>query len=105
MINVQELLGEQASLLTHQCKTIPKGCLYQPGPDFIDCVFSESDRKPAVLRNLAYIFNTGRLAKTGYLSILPVDQGVEPSAAASFATNPAFFDPKNIVKLALEGGC
>lgn len=105
MTNIEELLGDHASLLTHQCKTIPKTSLYQPGPDFIDRAFSDSDRKPAVLRNLATLFNTGRLAKTGYVSILPVDQGVEHSAAASFAPNPDYFDPKNIVRLAIEGGC
>lgn len=105
MTNIEELLGEHAHLLTHQCKTIAKERLYKPGPNFLDQVFRDSDRKPAVLRNLATLFNSGRLKNTGYLSILPVDQGVEHSAAASFAKNPDFFDPKNIVKLALEGGC
>jgi class I fructose-bisphosphate aldolase len=105
MTDIQKLLGEHTSLLSHKCTTIPKERLYQPGPDFIERVFSDSDRKPAVLRNLATLFNTGRLAKTGYVSILPVDQGVEHSAGASFAKNPDFFDPKNIVKLSIEGGC
>lgn len=96
---------EEQSLLEHQCKTIPKDKLHLPGPDFIDRVFSLTDRKPAVLRNLSQIYHTGRLAGTGYLSILPVDQGVEHSAGASFAVNPDYFDPENIVKLAIEGGC
>ncbi|HXW60133.1 MAG TPA: class I fructose-bisphosphate aldolase, partial [Myxococcota bacterium] len=103
--SIEELLGENASLLTHQCKTIGKERLALPGPDFIDRVMSETDRSPGVLRNLSSMFNHGRLAKTGYLSILPVDQGVEHSAGASFAPNPDYFDPKNIVKLAIEGGC
>lgn len=105
MIDIEELLGEQASLLTHQCQTISKERLCLPGPDFVDRSFLGSDRKPAVLRNLAYMFGTGRLKNTGYLSILPVDQGVEHSAAASFAPNPDFFDPRNIVRLAIEGNC
>jgi class I fructose-bisphosphate aldolase len=105
MTNIEELLGEHASLLTHRCQTIPKHSLYPPGPDFIDRVLGDSDRKPSVLRNLALLFNTGRLAKTGYVSILPVDQGVEHSAGASFASNPDYFDPKNIITLAIEGGC
>ena len=104
--HLQSLLGEEAdSLLNHQCKTISKDKLYLPSPDFIDRVTSQSDRKPAVLRSLAQMANTGRLAGTGYLSILPVDQGVEHSAGASFAINPDYFDPENIVKLAIEGGC
>lgn len=105
MFNFEELMGEHASLLTHQCKTISKDRLHKPGPDFIDRVMRDTDRKPAVLRNLATMFNTGRLRESGYLSILPVDQGIEHSAGASFAPNPDYFDPKNIVKLALEGGC
>lgn len=105
MISVEELLGDHRSLLTHRCLTIPKENLHVPGPDFIDRVFISSDRKPSVLRNLATMFNHGRLAYTGYLSILPVDQGVEHSAGASFALNPDYFDPKNIIKLAIEGGC
>lgn len=105
MAHIEELLGEHAVLLRHQCKTIGKERLALPGPDFIDRVFSASDRKPSVLRNLASMFNHGRLARTGYVSILPVDQGIEHSAGASFAPNPDYFDPKNIIKLAIEGGC
>lgn len=104
--HLQTLLGDEAqSLVDHQCKTIPKEKLHLPGPDFIDRVVSQTDRKPAVLRSLAQIYNHGRLGGTGYLSILPVDQGVEHSAGASFAINPDYFDPENIVKLAIEGGC
>jgi fructose-bisphosphate aldolase, class I len=103
---IQEYLGsESGHLLEHQCKTVPKENLVAPGPDFVDRVSTATDRNPRVLRNLAALFNTGRLAGTGYLSILPVDQGVEHSAGASFAKNPAYFDPENIVRLALEGGC
>jgi class I fructose-bisphosphate aldolase len=103
---IHELLGRDAeSLLTYVSKTIPKENLYLPSPDFIDKVVSESDRTPRVLRSLQTIFGTGRLANTGYLSILPVDQGIEHSAGASFAPNPEYFDPANIVKLAVEGGC
>src|SRR5271168_907082 len=99
-MNIEQILGEHASLLTHQCKTISKEHLYRPGPDFIDQILVNSDRGSAVLRNLATLFNTGRLTNTGYVSILPVDQGVEHSAGASFARNPDYFDPQNIVKLA-----
>ncbi len=103
---IQSLLGQEADeLLTHQCKGFPKESLHLPGPDFIDRVWVGSDRPPGVLRSLAALFNHGRLAGTGYLSILPVDQGVEHSAAASFAPNPMYFDPENIVKLAIAGGC
>lgn len=103
---IEQLLGADAkSLLEHECKTIKKTDLHLPGPDFIDRVWIPSDRKPAVLRNMQLMFNTGRLAGTGYLSILPVDQGIEHSAGASFAPNPMYFDPENIVKLAIEGGC
>lgn len=99
-------LGDDAdSLLEHECKTIPSSCLHLPGPDFVDRVFAHSDRNPRVLVNLEWILRTGRLAGTGYLSILPVDQGIEHSAGASFAPNPDYFDPENIVKLAIEGGC
>jgi class I fructose-bisphosphate aldolase len=106
MSQIEQILGEEADyLLGHHCNTIPKELLHLPGPDFIDRVFVGSDRKPAVLRNLASMFNHGRLAGTGYLSILPVDQGIEHSAGASFAPNPIYFDPENIVKLAIEGGC
>jgi class I fructose-bisphosphate aldolase len=104
--HLQILLGDEAQdLLDHQCKTISKDQLYLPGPDFIDRVMTQTDRKPSVLRSLAQMYNQGRLAGTGYLSILPVDQGVEHSAGASFAVNPEYFDPENIVKLAIEGGC
>ncbi|MEI6789611.1 MAG: class I fructose-bisphosphate aldolase [Myxococcaceae bacterium] len=92
-------------LLEYRCTSIPKERLHLPGPDFIDRVLSQSDRTPAVLRNLASVYNHGRLAGTGYLSILPVDQGIEHSAAASFAPNPDYFDPSNILELAIEGGC
>ena len=103
---IEELLGDEASyLLEHECKTIPRDMLHLPGPDFVDRVFAVSDRNPKVLRALETLFNHGRLAGTGYLSILPVDQGVEHSAGASFAKNPIYFDPENIVKLAIEGGC
>ena len=107
MLNkIQELLGKDAdSLLGHKCNTIPKEGLNLPGPDFIDRVWKDSDRSPNVLRNMQSIFSHGRLAGTGYLSILPVDQGIEHSAGASFAPNPIYFDPENIVKLAIEGGC
>jgi fructose-bisphosphate aldolase, class I len=99
-------LGDSAkSLLEHQCQTIPKEQLHLPGPDFIDRSFGPSDRSPQVLRSLQSIFNHGRLAGTGYVSILPVDQGIEHSAGASFAPNPVYFDPENIVKLAMDGGC
>ena len=103
---IAKLLGNEADyLLNHQCKTVPKEMLHLPGPDFVDRVYVHSDRNPQVLRNLQQLFNTGRLAGTGYLSILPVDQGIEHSAGASFAPNPIYFDPENIVKLAIEGGC
>jgi class I fructose-bisphosphate aldolase len=103
---IHELLGADAkSLLEHQSRTISSEQLHLPGPDYIDRVLLASDRKPPVLGNLARMFNTGRLAGTGYLSILPVDQGIEHSGGASFGPNPAMFDPDNIVKLALEGGC
>jgi class I fructose-bisphosphate aldolase len=101
-----EMLGAEAkSLLEHQCKTIPKAMLHLPGPDFIERIYYHSDRNNRVLESLARMFNHGRLAGTGYLSILPVDQGIEHSAGASFAPNPEYFDPENIVKLAIEGGC
>lgn len=99
-------LGEKASyLLDHTSTTIPKSLLHLPGPDFVDRVFAPTDRNQRVLNNLAWMYTSGRLAGTGYLSILPVDQGVEHSAGASFAKNPIYFDPENIVKLAIEGGC
>ncbi len=100
------LLGDQAdSLLNHRCKTIDAELLHKPGPEYLDQIFIPSNRSPQVLRNLASIMNTGRLAKTGYISILPVDQGIEHTAGASFSPNPIYFDPENIVKLAIEGGC
>lgn len=100
------LLGDEAdSLLNHRCKTIDAKLLHRPGPEFIDKVFVPSNRSPQVLRNLSAIMNTGRLANTGYISILPVDQGIEHTAGASFAPNPIYFDPENIVKLAIEAGC
>lgn len=98
-------MGEHGSLLTYRSTAIPKEKLHKPGPDFIDRIFVGSDRKPTVLRNLASMFNAGRLSGTGYVNILPVDQGVEHSAGASFAPNPDYFDPENIVRLALLGGC
>jgi len=101
-----DLLGNKAEyLLNHQSKTISKDLLHLPGPDFIDRTWANSDRNPQVLRNLQQLYNTGRLAGTGYLSILPVDQGIEHSAGASFAKNPIYFDPENIITLAIEGGC
>lgn len=103
---IVEILGDKAAyLLDHRCTTIPKETLALPSPDWVDRIFCSSDRSNRVLRNLQWIYSTGRLAGTGYLSILPVDQGVEHSAGASFAKNPAYFDPENIVKLAIEGGC
>ena len=97
--------SDKEGLLSHKCTTIDKSHLHLPGPDFINDIFLQSDRPAQVLNNLARIRNTGRLAGTGYMSILPVDQGIEHSAAASFAPNPKYFDPENIVKLAIEGGC
>ncbi|HNH51700.1 MAG TPA: class I fructose-bisphosphate aldolase [Nitrosomonas sp.] len=106
MTNIVNFLGQEADqLLAHVCQGIPKANLQIPGPDFIDRVLLNSDRKPGVLRNLQALYNHGRLAGTGYLSLLPVDQGVEHSGGASFAPNPLFFDPENIVRLAIEGGC
>ncbi|MBX7205110.1 MAG: class I fructose-bisphosphate aldolase [Bacteroidia bacterium] len=103
---ITELLGNDADkLLKHECKTISKNSLHLPGADFVDRVFAQSNRNPQVLRSLNSIYHTGRLAGTGYVSILPVDQGIEHSGGASFAPNPAYFDPENIVKLAIEGGC
>ncbi|MCL6582668.1 MAG: class I fructose-bisphosphate aldolase [bacterium] len=103
---IEELLGSEAVLLlSYRCRGISKDRLHLPGPDFIERVCVPSDRPIGVLRNLRWMFNTGRLAGTGYLSILPVDQGVEHSAGSAFAPNPDYFDPGNIVKLAIEGGC
>ena len=104
--SIQKALGAQAeALLAHKCKTIPKERLHLPGPDFVDRIFTISDRNNRVLSNLQRLFGWGRLAGTGYVSILPVDQGIEHSAGASFAKNPDYFDSENIVKLAIEGGC
>lgn len=101
-----ELLGDEAdSLLNHTCKTISKDQLHLPSGDFVDTIWTQSDRNNRVLGNLQRLFDNGRLGGTGFLSILPVDQGIEHSAGASFAKNPAYFDPENIVKLAYEGGC
>jgi len=106
MSRVIEILGVSAkALLEHRCQGIPRETLHLPGPDFVDRIFAPSDRNVRVLANLQRLFVSGRLAGTGYVSILPVDQGIEHSAGASFAKNPAYFDPENIVKLALEGGC
>src|SRR5215467_16061548 len=103
---IQEILGSDAAgLLSHQCKTISKDKLHLPGPDFIDRIFAGSDRPTRALVSLQQLFSSGRLTKTGYVSILPVDQGIEHSAGASFAPNPIYFDPENIVRLAMEGGC
>jgi fructose-bisphosphate aldolase, class I len=102
---IQELLGKDETLLSHKSTTIPKESLHLPGPDFVDRVFADSDRNPAVLRNFQGLMNHGRLGGTGYVSILPVDQGIEHSAGASFAPNPEYFDPKNIIELAIDGGC
>jgi len=103
--NIKELLGSEAeSLLSYKAK-FPKDQLHLPGPDFVDRIFAQTDRNINVLKNLQWIISTGRLAGTGYLSVLPVDQGIEHSAGASFAPNPQYFDPENIVKLAIEGGC
>ena len=104
--DIEKQLGSEAkSLLGHTCKTVSKARLHLPGPDFVSRVWRDSDRSIAVLRNLQTTFSHGRLGGTGYLSILPVDQGIEHSAGASFAPNPDYFDPENIVKLAIEGGC
>jgi DhnA-type fructose-1,6-bisphosphate aldolase and related enzymes len=106
MADISAQLGSEADyLLGHTCSGIKRELLQVPGPDYVDRVMAIKDRPPAVLRNMQLLFNTGRLAGTGYLSILPVDQGVEHSAGASFAPNPIFFDPDNIPRLAIEGGC
>ncbi|MAG55743.1 MAG: fructose-bisphosphate aldolase [Planctomycetes bacterium] len=106
MINeIEDLLGDDRGLLTHECKTIGKDKLHLPGPDFIDRVIRDTDRNAAVMRNLGTLYSSGRLAGTGYVSILPVDQGIEHAAGASFAPNPDFFDPSGICDLAVDGGC
>ena len=103
---IEELLkGDPEGLLTYQAKGFDKSVLHLPGPDFVDRIVAGTDRSPNVLRNYQLLLNSGRLAGTGHVSILPVDQGIEHSAGASFAPNPIYFDPENIVKLALEGGC
>lgn len=105
-MDLHALLGDDAeSLLTHTCAGIPKEQIHLPGPDFLDRIMVQTDRSPQVLRNLGTLYNHGRLSGTGYVSILPVDQGIEHSAAASFAPNPVYMDPANIVELAIEGGC
>lgn len=104
--SIEELLGDEAEdLLTHKCETISKDKLHIPGPDYVDNIMQNSDRNPRVLRNLQTLLDHGRLGGTGYLSILPVDQGVEHSGGASFAPNPEYFDPERLVQLAIEGGC
>jgi class I fructose-bisphosphate aldolase len=103
---IEELLGDNAkTLLDHKCTTIDASMLHLPGPDFNERIVAESDRSAQVMRNLQQMWDHGRLGGTGYLSILPVDQGIEHSAGASFAPNPAYFDPGKIVELAIEGGC
>ena len=105
-LNIKKLLASEAdSLLSHKCQAIPRSLLHLPNPNFVDQIFNLSDRSKRVIENLKLLFNHGRLAHTGYLSILPVDQGVEHSAGFSFAPNPIYFDPENIVKLAIEAGC
>ena len=103
---LEELLGDDArDLLEHRCETVPASQLHLPGGDFVDRVWLDSDRSTTVLRNLQWLFHSGRLSGSGYVSILPVDQGIEHSGGASFAPNPIYFDPENIVRLAIEGGC
>ena len=103
---LNEILGDRGpALLEHRASAIPKETLHLPGPDFVDRIFVYSDRPPGVLASLQRMFDTGRLGGTGYLSILPVDQGIEHSAGASFAPNPTMFDPAGILELAVEGGC
>lgn len=103
---IQSLLGSQtAFLLDHSCKTIDKSMIHAPGYDFVDRIFAQSNRSPQVLKSLQQLYGNGRLANSGYLSILPVDQGIEHSAGGSFAPNPIYFDSENIIKLAIEGGC
>jgi fructose-bisphosphate aldolase, class I len=105
-IDIAKILADEADgLLQHKCETIPRERLHIPGPDFVDRCFGPSDRSSRVLRNLTSMYGHGRLAGTGYLSILPVDQGIEHTAGSSFAPNPDYFDPENIIKLAMEGGC
>jgi len=103
--SIRKQLGDKAALLDYRCTGIPKDMLHLPGPDHVDRCFVPTDRPVNVLRSLAWLHSTGRLGGSGYLSILPIDQGIEHSGAASFAPNPIYFDPENIVKLAIEGGC
>ena len=104
--NIEKILGKEANyLLDHKCNTVKKEHLHLPGPDFVERVMTASDRNPIVLRNMQTLFNNGRMGGTGYVSILPVDQGIEHTAGASFAPNPIYFDPEKIVELAIEGGC
>ena len=104
--DIQKLIGSEAEhLLDYKSRTLSKDLLHIPSPDFVDKVFALSNRNTQVLRSLATLYNHGRLAKTGYLSILPIDQGIEHTAGSAFAANPVYFDPENIVKLAIEGGC
>ena len=107
LMNYESVLGaaEARNLLEHTCGTIPRDMIHAPGPDFVERIFMQSDRRAGVLVNLQRLYSTGRLAGTGYLSILPVDQGIEHTAGASFAPNPIYFDPENIVKLGIEAGC
>jgi len=106
MTDIVSLLGDEAGqLLEHTCQGIPKSLIHAPGPDYVDRVIAPSDRGPGTMRAMQQIFNSGRLGGTGYVSMLPVDQGIEHSAGASFAPNPIYFDPANIVELAIEGGC
>ena len=103
---IKEYLGDQSGFyLDYESRTVNKNMIHLPGPDYVDRVFAQTDRSVPVLRNMQSIFNHGRLSGSGFLSILPVDQGIEHSAGASFAPNPIYFDPENIVKLAIEGGC
>jgi class I fructose-bisphosphate aldolase len=102
---IRQQLGDSASLLDYRCTGISKDALHLPGPDFVDRIVAQTDRSPKVMQSLQWLYDNGRMAGTGYVSILPVDQGIEHSGAASFAPNPIYFDPSNIVKLAIEGGC
>ncbi len=102
---IRKQLGDSASLLDYRCTGISKDVLHLPGPDFVDRIVSQTDRNPKVMQSLQWLYDTGRMGGTGFVSILPVDQGIEHSGAASFAPNPIYFDPENIVKLAIEGGC
>ena len=102
---IEQMLGDDKGLLTHECKTIPKSSLYLPGPNFVTEVVGQTDRTPNVMKSLNWLSSNGRLGGTGYVSILPVDQGIEHSGGASFAPNPDYFDPAKIIELAIEGGC